>query len=124
MITTTSWWFRQRLKYNKGLILSGAIAYTIYCALDPLFMPASAEFRIDYYGIIGLATLYIIVIIMANIFYTLGSFTDLIFNYKDSQKFRDILFGLGYWSSFSLPILLALETATRFSFISCNTFTY
>jgi hypothetical protein len=57
---------------------------------------------------------YFFMMILANAFYTLGWLIDISFNKNSSQLFRERLFALGYWFSFSLPILLILSVMFRF----------
>jgi hypothetical protein len=56
----------------------------------------------------------IMMMIIANFPYTLGWIIDISFNPSGNQPFREQLFCLGYWFSFSLPILLILSVMGRF----------
>jgi hypothetical protein len=50
--------------------------------------------------------MYLIAMVLANLLYTLGSITDLLFNKTNSQAFRELLFALGYWFSVIIPSVI------------------
>jgi hypothetical protein len=108
------WWLSHRLKYNKGLIIAGVIAFFLYCILGEIFIAPHEEFEETAFEMAFQGLLYLIMIGIANAFYSLGYLTDIFFNRNNSQLFRERLFALGYWVSFSLPILLTLSVMVRF----------
>jgi len=108
------WWFNKRLQYNKGLLISGFIAFLLYCILGDIFIEPHEEFEETIFVMAFQGFFYLIIIGIANIFYTLGSLIDIAFNKSNSQRFRERLFNLGYWFSFSLPILMILSIMLRF----------
>lgn len=114
VLSPQQWWWRKRIKYNNGLIVAGFIALLLYCALGPIIIAPHEEFEETIFEMAFQGTLYLEMMIVANILYTSGSLIDILFNKSNSQLFRERLFKLGYWFSFSLPILLILSVMVRF----------
>jgi len=108
------WWWFQRCRYNKGLLISRFIAFILYCALGPFIIGPHEEFEETIFEIAFQGFGYLIMMGIANLLYTFGWIIDIGFNTNNSQVFRERLFALGYWFSFSLPILLILSVMVRF----------
>jgi predicted histidine transporter YuiF (NhaC family) len=108
------WWWRMRLKYNMGLVIAGFIAFLLYCILGPIIIAPHEEFEETIFEMAFQGFAYLIMMGIANIFYTLGWMIDSSYNTSNSQLFRKRLFWLGYWFSFALPILLILSIMVRF----------
>ena len=113
-LNARQWWWSKRCKYNKGLIIAGFIAFMLYNILGPFIIAPHEEFEETIFEMAFQGTAYAIAIGIANMFYTLGWIIDISFNKSNSQRFRERLFALGYWFSFSLPILLILSVMVRF----------
>lgn len=111
------WWFYKRVKYNRGLIAGGILAFIIYCVLASI-TPPNDEFEINLFTIIILGTMYLIAMVLANILYTLGSITDLLFNKTNSQDFRELLFALGYWFSVIIPSVIISNSFIQYFLIN------
>ena len=97
--TSKNWWKLKRSKYNKGLIVSGFIAYAIFFILEG--HKNATLFTLLFQGILSC-----IIIGFANLMYFLGHFTDNIFNKQDSLVFRKRLFNLGFGFSIVLPFFV------------------
>ncbi len=108
------WWESKRCNYNKGLIIAGFIAFLLYCILGEIIIARYEEFEETVFEIAFQGGAYFMMMILANVVYTLGWMLDLLFNSNNSQHFRERLFALGYWFSFALPILLILSVMVRF----------
>jgi hypothetical protein len=108
------WWWSKRCKYNKGLFISGFIAFLLYCILGPLIIAPHEEFEETIFEMAFQGGIYLFMVGVANISYALGWIIDISFNKSDNQVFRERLFMLGYWFSFSLPILIILMVMIRF----------
>jgi hypothetical protein len=108
------WWWSNRCRYNRGLIIAGFIAFMLYCILGPIFIAPHEEFEETIFEMAFQGTAYLFMICIANIFYSLKWIIDLSFNKSNSQQFRERLFVFGYWFSFALPILLILSVMARF----------
>ncbi|MES2265353.1 MAG: hypothetical protein V4520_01250 [Bacteroidota bacterium] len=113
-ISARQWWLVQRAKYNIGLIYAGFIAFLLYVILGPIIIEPHEEFEETIFDMAFQGVGYLIMMGVANVFYTLGWVIDAAFNENNSQNFRKRLFALGYWFSFSLPILLILSVMVRF----------
>ncbi|MFD0794667.1 hypothetical protein ACFQZX_13655 [Mucilaginibacter litoreus] len=111
------WWWDKRFDYNKGLFRAGFIAFMLYNILGPIIIEPHEEF--DETGVLvivhGIA--YLLIVCIANVFYTLGYLTDICFNKNNSSLFRQNLFAVGYWFSVSLPIVLVLLIMCQFLFL-------
>jgi len=115
-MNSKQWWWSQRPRYNKGLIISGFIAFILYRILDYFIVGPSGQFEEIISETVLLGSGYLIMMIIANLLYTLGSIIDICFNVRNSQAFRERLFNVGYWLSFSLPILLVPSVIAKFPF--------
>jgi hydrogenase-4 membrane subunit HyfE len=94
---TKQWWSFKRIKYNKGLLIAGVVAFILYCILGPIFIaPHAVEFEETIFEMAFQGVAYLIMIVIANVFYTLGSLIDISLNTNNSQRFRNRLFSLGY----------------------------
>ena len=108
------WWGSHRLKYNGGLLIAGFIAFILYCILGPMIIAPHEEFEETIFEMAFQGGIYFLMMLLANVFYTLGPVVDQFFNRNNSILFRKRLFALGYWFSFALPILLILSVMARF----------
>jgi len=103
------WWTEKRSKYNVGLIVSGILAFILYVILGVnLIMPYDEDFEITLFTIVPQGIGYLIMILIANLLYSLGFSCDLNHNKENTEKFRENLFHLGFWLSVSLPFLAPL----------------
>jgi len=109
------WWKSRRMRYNIGLIASGVLSYILYVALGSvLIAPYDCEFEITILGFVFQGFFFLITILIANIFYNLGAFTDKHYNKKNEEKFRQRLYNLGFWFSFGLPFLVPLLIIVKY----------
>ena len=108
------WWWSKRYQYNKGLVIAGFIAFMLYCTLGPFIIGSHEEFEETIFEMAFQGFGYLIMMVIANVFYTFGWIIDISINKSNSQSFRERLFASGYWFSFSLPILLILSVMIRF----------
>lgn len=103
------WWTEKRSKYNVGLIVSGILAFILYVILGVnLIMPYDDDFEITLFTIVPQGIGYLIMILIANLLYSLGFSCDLNHNRGITEKFRENLFHLGFWLAVSLPFLAPL----------------
>lgn len=104
------WWNSRRLKYNKGLFIAGAIVFILYVIIGTNFIsPYDNTFEINFFTSTLQFVGYLFMMLIANIFYGLGSFIDIRFNKNEKEKFRKQLFQLGFWISVILPFLVPLK---------------
>jgi hypothetical protein len=104
-----NWWSERRWKYNKGLIIAGIVAFFLYAVLGGILIePHANDFEITLFTTAFQGIGYLIMMIIANVFYNLGSFLDRLLNKNNSEKFRTTLYNTGYWFSFGLPFLIPI----------------
>ena len=107
--TSGKWWASRRLKYNKGLVIAGLLAFLLYAILSSLLIaPYVEDFEITLFTIFFQGIGYLIMIGVANIFYGLGPLVDKLYNKDNNERFRQRLFNFGYWFSFALPFSIPL----------------
>jgi hypothetical protein len=114
LTNSKDWWLWHRIKYNKGLLIAGFVAFMLYCILGPIIIAPHEEFEETIFEMAFQGFFYFIMICIANLFYTLGWVIDLWFNKNNSLLFRQRLFNLGFWFSVALPNLLILSVMARF----------
>ena len=103
------WWAIRRLKYIKGLVIAGLLAFLLYALLGSLLIaPHLEDFEITLFTILFQGIGYLFMIGVANIFYGLGPLVDRLYNKDGSEEFRQKLFNVGYWFSFALPFSIPL----------------
>lgn len=108
-LTSQQWWAANRLKYNKGLVISGITAFMCYALIGSTLFSDDLGFEITIFTTVFQGVGYLIMIGIANLFYNLGHFVEILFNKSNSNKFRKQLFNLGYWFSVGLPFLIPLS---------------
>lgn len=118
--TSKEWWASRRLKYNKGLVIAGITAFLLYAVLGGILIaPYDNEFEVTLFTIAFQGIGYLFMMLIANLFYNLGTFADNHFNKNNDEKFRQKMYNLGYWFSFGLPflipILIIVEYLNRFA---------
>ncbi len=115
-VSKKQWWEIKRSKYNLGLFLSSVLAFVLYLIVNEIFVCPDYEFTI--LSIIISVIFYLLMMLVANVFYGLGFQVDKIFNKRDSQSYREKLFNLGFWVSLSLPLLIPVLSLVRY-FSNC-----
>ncbi|MBF2707380.1 hypothetical protein [Flavobacterium soyangense] len=110
-LPSIEWWAKQRIKYNKGLMISGILSFICYAILGEfLILPYNKEYEITLFTILFQAIGFLMMIGIANTFYNLGHWSDKNFNKNNSEKFRKRLFNCGFWFSCGLPFLIPIMT--------------
>ena len=105
------WWRKNRSKYNIGLIISGITAFVLSLIVIKIVTNESNYLDLDitiftlFFQAIG----YLIMIGIANLFYSLGSISERIIKPKNPEKYRNITFKIVFWFSFGLPFLVPLN---------------
>ncbi len=107
--SSRQWWSSRRLKYNKGLVIAGLIAFIVYAILGSLLIaPRTQGFEITLFSMFFQGVGYVFMIGVANLFYGLGPLVDKFYNRHNDERFRQRLFDFGYWFSFALPFSILL----------------
>ncbi|WP_374949675.1 hypothetical protein [Mucilaginibacter sp.] len=102
------WWQNRRLKYNKGLVVAGVLAFLAYCIVGEIFIAPNEEFEVTLFTIAFQGVGYLLMILIANVFYSLGYIADTWFNPQSAESFRVKLYNIGYWFSFALPFSIPI----------------
>jgi hypothetical protein len=105
LLRVQQWWFKNRVRYNYGLLKSGTAAFPIYLVGGALLISSGTKYNEIIFGCLLFGGIFIIYMLIANLLYTLGSIADLVLNINDSLKFREVLFSCGYWISIIPPPL-------------------
>ncbi len=104
------WWNSRRLRYNKGLFISGLLAFIVYAIVGNNFIaPYDAAFEITFFSTTLQIVGYLFLMLLANIFYELGTFVDVHLNKGKEEKFRKNLYKTGFWFSVILPFIAPLK---------------
>jgi hypothetical protein len=102
-----NWWSERRWKYNRGLVIAGIVAFFLYAVLGGILIePHDDTFEVTLFTTAFQGMGYLIMILVANVFYNLGPLLDRLLNKKNSEKFRTNLYNIGFWFSFGLPFLI------------------
>lgn len=104
--TSKQWWASRRLKYNKGLVIAGLLAFLLYAILGSLLIRDYFEITLITTAFQGLSYLFMMGI--ANIFYGIGPLVDGLYNRQNDERSRQRLFNFGYWFFFLLPFSIPL----------------
>ncbi len=107
-----NWWNNNRLKYNVGIIISGIISFILYLIIVEFVVlksPKNWEGEITIFTLFFQGLGFLIMLGFANIFYYLGSFSERLIKPKNTEKYRNYMFNLGYWFSLSLPMLIPIS---------------
>jgi len=118
--TSYYWWEAKRLKYNVGLVIAGLTAFITYVVLASfLIAPYDHDFEITLFTTLFQGIGYLIMMVIANLFFNLGHFADKHYNTTNSDTYRKRLFNFGFWFSVGLPflilILVVISYLVRFS---------
>ena len=109
------WWRDRRLNYNKGLVIAGFTAFIAYCIVGQILIMPHEEFEVTIFTTLFQGIGYLIMMAIANAFYSLGYVIDYLFNKSNSDSFRKNLYNLGYWFSFGLPFMIPVILIFKFA---------
>lgn len=103
-----AWWRDRRKRYNLGLIVAGFLAFVCYVAVLSIFKLSHrlAEIEITVFTTLIQGLGYLVMMLIANLFYNLGSLSESLFKPSRPDKFRTFMFNLGFWFSVTLPFLV------------------
>lgn len=106
-ISNKDWWNHKRKRYNVGLVLAGISAFILYAILGSILIAPHdvLGFEITIFTIFFQGIGYLLFMLLANVFYTLGIALEEILNKKNNPVLRKRLYNLGFWFSISLPFL-------------------
>ncbi len=111
------WWRKKRLNYNVGLIVSGILAFILYLIIVEFIVMKSEknwEGELTIFTILFQGIGYLIMIGIANLFYYLGPVSELIIESKNSEKYRNLTYKIGFWFSCGVPFLIPISLFIEF----------
>ncbi len=112
--TAAKWWSSRRLQYNVGLLISGFLAYIAYIVLGSILLSDSG-FEVTIFTVLFQGFAFLVMVVIANIFYSLGYATERIVCPKNPERYRKICYWMGYGFSillpFSVPVLVVISAA-------------
>ena len=102
------WWRQRRKPYNIGLIVAGILAFLCYAAVLSIFHRDDRllDIEITVFTILFQGVGYLIMMLIANLFYNLGPLTESFCNPRHPELFRRIIFSCGFWFSIALPFVV------------------
>jgi hypothetical protein len=115
MTSPKKWWSDRRTKYNIGLVIAGIVAFICYVIVGVNFiMPYDQHFEITLFEIVAQGIGYLIMMLIANLFYNLGYWADKNYNKTNSEQFRKRVYNIGFWFSFGLPFLIPISLLIQY----------
>ena len=102
--TAFQWWEGRRVRYNFGLIKAGLGAFLCYIIVFQIFkhkMDPDAEITVFTIILQGIA--YLIAMGLANLCYFFGVLSEKIIRPKNTNRYRNNVYNIGYWFSVLLP---------------------
>lgn len=115
-----TWWGARRLRYNVGLAVAGVLAFIAYSVVGSTMLPIEDDFEVTIFALFFQGFGYLLMMAVANAFYSLGPLSECIVRPRDPARYRRICFGLGFWFSvllpFSIPTLLALQAVFHWTY--------
>jgi peptidoglycan/LPS O-acetylase OafA/YrhL len=111
-ISPIAWWGARRLPYNIGLVVAGILAFIAYAIACSTLLPEDADVEITPFAILLQGVGFLLMIGVANVFYSVGPLSERIVRPEDPERYRHICYLLGFWFSvllpFSIPALLTV----------------
>lgn len=104
------WWTAKRKKYNFGLVVAGICAFLLYAFLGSALIAPNDPlgFEITLFTLFFQGLGYLIIMLLANVFYTLGAEFEAKINPTGNLRKRERIFKLGFWFSVGLPFVVPL----------------
>lgn len=106
------WWSSHRPKYNRGLLFAGFLAFVAYIIIGSTLLQHDTEFEVTIFTTIFQVIAYLVMVAIANAFYSLGLASERVVRPKNPDQYRKACYRLGFWFSvllpFSIPILLLI----------------
>jgi hypothetical protein len=110
-LSSFAWWGSQRLRYNKGLVLAGLLAFAAYAAVGYTLLPSEAGFEITLLTALFQGLGYLAMMGVANLFYFIGPISERMLRPIDVLRYRRVCFRLGLWFSLALPFCIPVALA-------------
>jgi hypothetical protein len=104
-ISAKEWWGSRRFRYNVGLVIAGVLAFACYVGVVSwgISIGAMPDAEITLFTTAFQGVGYLLMMVVANGCYSLGSFSERILKPTDLERYRRIAFRLGFGFSVLLP---------------------
>lgn len=79
-----AWWNARRIRYNIGLVVAGILAFIAYVAVGSTLLPPDAEFEVTIFTALFQGVGYLVMIVVANVFYFVGPLSERIVRPHDA----------------------------------------
>lgn len=107
---TWRWWQARRRSYNRALLVAGLAAFLCQVAAVTFATPRDAdEIELTLFTVTGQALGYLLMMAVANLFYSAGPVAEKIVRSRDIMRFRSRLFTAGLCFSAALPFIVPLS---------------
>ena len=102
------WWRQKRMLYNTGLLVAGVLAFICYALVLSFFHRDDrlSDVEITVFTIVLQGIGYLVMMLIANLFYFLGPLVEWLSSPKYPERFRRILFNCGFCFSIGLPFIV------------------
>jgi hypothetical protein len=105
------WWNKGRLYYTGHLIIAGAISFILYVTIFWTFQSRfNPNADITIFTIILQSIGFGVMLLIANLIYTIGPIFELLFFKENNATYRKIAFSSGYLFSIFLLLLIPITT--------------
>jgi len=105
-VTTWRWWASRRMRYNRGLIIAGVLAFVCYVTVVFAFASRIPDAEITIFTTVFQGIGYLVMMGIANVIYFIGPISEKVLKPRNPNSYRRIAFGLGYWFSIALPFMI------------------
>ena len=104
-LSPSVWWASQRLRYNSGLLIAGALGFVFY-VIDVetcIHFRVPGEWEVTFFTSLLQGFAYVVMMGIANLCYYLGPWSERVIRPTDVANYRKTAFPLGFWFSVLLP---------------------
>jgi hypothetical protein len=102
-IAAEDWWADRRLRYNVALLVAGIVAFFCYAGALVIRCRNVPEVETTLFTTLFQGICYLIAVAIANLFYNLGYWCELILKPRTPARYRRIAYALGFGFSVALP---------------------
>jgi hypothetical protein len=102
------WWEQRRIRYNIGLAVAGLLAFICYVAVvdHGIEIGAMPGAEITLFTTAFQAMLYLFMMFVANVCYLAGPLSESVVKPNNVDRYRRIMFRLGFGFSVLLPFTI------------------
>jgi hypothetical protein len=111
--SANGWWEQRRLRYSIGLVVAGLLAFVCYVGVVDRGISTGVmpDAEITLFTTAFQAVGYLFMVALANVCYFAGALSESLVKPTNPDRYRHVMFWLGFWFSvllpFSIPALVA-----------------